>query len=85
MPGGNLREFRRRVRSVKNIQQITRAMKFVAASKLRRAQERIFSARPYADRMLAGAEFSGYSCGSGTTSLIGETSWRKSDAGRDHS
>ena len=52
MPGGNLREFRRRVRSVKNIQQITRAMKFVAASKLRRAQERIFSARPYADRML---------------------------------
>ena len=53
MPGGNLRDVRRRVRSVKNIQQITRAMKFVAASKLRRAQERIFSARPYANRMLA--------------------------------
>ena len=33
--------------------QITRAMKFVAASKLRRAQERVFSARPYANRMLA--------------------------------
>ncbi|MDA2923895.1 ATP synthase F1 subunit gamma [Acidobacteria bacterium AH-259-L09] len=53
MPGANLRDVRRRVRSVKNIQQITRAMKFVAASKLRRAQERIFSARPYASRMLA--------------------------------
>jgi len=53
MAGGNLRDIRRRVRSVKNIQQITRAMKFVAASKLRRAQDRIFAARPYADRMLA--------------------------------
>lgn len=53
MAGGNLIDVRRRVRSVKNIQQITRAMKFVSASKLRRAQERIFSARPYANRMLA--------------------------------
>lgn len=53
MAGGNLRDVRRRVRSVKNIQQITRAMKFVAASKLRRAQDRIFAARPYANRMLA--------------------------------
>jgi F-type H+-transporting ATPase subunit gamma len=53
MPGGNLIDIRRRVRSVKNIQQITRAMKFVSASKLRRAQDRIFSARPYANRMLA--------------------------------
>ena len=53
MSGGNVRDVRRRVRSVQNIQQITRAMKFVAASKLRRAQDRIFSARPYANRMLA--------------------------------
>ncbi len=53
MSGGNLQDIRRRVRSVKNIQQITRAMKFVAASKLRRAQDRIFAARPYANRMLA--------------------------------
>ncbi len=53
MPAGNVREVRRRVKSVKNIQQITRAMKFVSASKLRRAQERVFAARPYADRMLA--------------------------------
>ena len=53
MSGGNLQDIRRRVRSVKNIQQITRAMKFVAASKLRRAQDRMFAARPYANRMLA--------------------------------
>ena len=53
MSGSNLQDIRRRVRSVKNIQQITRAMKFVAASKLRRAQDRIFAARPYANRMLA--------------------------------
>lgn len=53
MPRGNLIDVRRRVRSVKNIQQITRAMKFVSASKLRRAQDRIFAARPYANRMLA--------------------------------
>ncbi|RPI25804.1 MAG: ATP synthase F1 subunit gamma [Acidobacteria bacterium] len=53
MPGENLIDLRRRVRSVKNIRQITRAMKFVSASKLRRAQDRIFSARPYANRMLA--------------------------------
>ena len=53
MPGENLRDLRHRVRSVKNIGQITRAMKFVATSKLRRAQDRIFAARPYANRMLA--------------------------------
>jgi F-type H+-transporting ATPase subunit gamma len=41
-------DFRRRIRSVKNTQQITRAMKFVAAAKLRRAQEAVFEARPYA-------------------------------------
>jgi F-type H+-transporting ATPase subunit gamma len=53
MGAGNLIDLRRRVRSVANIQQITRAMKFVSISKLRRAQERIFAARPYANRMLA--------------------------------
>jgi F-type H+-transporting ATPase subunit gamma len=53
MPSGNLIDLRRRVRSVKNIQQITRAMKFVSASRLRRAQDRILAARPYANRMLA--------------------------------
>lgn len=43
-----LLDFRRRIRSVKNGQQITRAMKFVAAARLRRAQERALAARPYA-------------------------------------
>src|SRR3989454_7165380 len=43
-----LLDFRRRIRSVKNTQQITRAMKFVAAARLRRAQDRAISARPYA-------------------------------------
>lgn len=43
-----LLDYRRRIRSVKNTQQITRAMKFVSAAKLRRAQEGVFRARPYA-------------------------------------
>ena len=47
----SLIDIRRRVRSVKNTQQITKAMKMVSAAKLRRAQERVFSARPYAAQM----------------------------------
>src|ERR1044071_3680820 len=47
----SLIDLRRRVKAVKNTQQITKAMKMVAASKLRRAQERIVSARPYAVQM----------------------------------
>jgi F-type H+-transporting ATPase subunit gamma len=43
-----LLDFRRRIRSVKSSQQITRAMKFVAAARLRRAQEAALAARPYA-------------------------------------
>ncbi len=49
----NLRDIRRRIRSAKNIQQITRAMKFVSAARLRKAQDRVVSARPYARQMLA--------------------------------
>lgn len=45
-------DIRRRIRSVKSTQQITKAMKMVAASKLRRAQERVQHARPYATQML---------------------------------
>ncbi len=44
----NLKDIKRRIRSVKNTQQITKAMKLVAASKLRRAQKAIQDARPYA-------------------------------------
>ena len=47
-----LLDYRRRIRSVKNTQQITRAMKFIAAAKLRRAQEGVFAARPYAREIL---------------------------------
>jgi F-type H+-transporting ATPase subunit gamma len=49
----NIRDIRRRIRSAKNIQQITRAMKFVSAARLRKAQERVIAARPYARQMLA--------------------------------
>jgi F-type H+-transporting ATPase subunit gamma len=47
----SLIDFRRRIRSVKNTQQITKAMKMVSAAKLRRAQERVIAARPYAALM----------------------------------
>lgn len=47
----NLKDIRRRITSVKNTRQITRAMKMVAAAKLRRSQERILEARPYAYRL----------------------------------
>ncbi|MGB3305440.1 MAG: ATP synthase F1 subunit gamma [Thermomicrobiales bacterium] len=45
------REIRRRVRSVKNMSQITRALEMVAASKMRRAQERVTRSRPYSERL----------------------------------
>jgi F-type H+-transporting ATPase subunit gamma len=48
----NVRDYRTRIRSVKSTQQITRAMKMVAAAKLRRAQDRILAVRPYARKML---------------------------------
>ena len=45
------REIRRRIGSVGNIKQITRAMQFVAASKLRRAQDATLASRPYSDKL----------------------------------
>ena len=48
----NLRDIKRRIRSVKNTQQITKAMKLVSASKLRKAQTAIVQARPYAVKMM---------------------------------
>jgi len=47
----SLRDLRSRISSVKNTQQVTRAMKMVAAAKLRRAQENIFKTRPYAFKL----------------------------------
>jgi F-type H+-transporting ATPase subunit gamma len=49
----SLIDIRRRIRSVKNTQQITKAMKMVSAAKLRRAQERVIAARPYATLLKA--------------------------------
>jgi F-type H+-transporting ATPase subunit gamma len=49
----NTRDLERRIRSVKGTQQITKAMKMVAAAKLRRAQERITQARPFAEALAA--------------------------------
>ncbi len=46
-----LRGMRARIRAAKNIQQITRAMKLVSAARLRRAQDKVLAARPYAQRM----------------------------------
>jgi F-type H+-transporting ATPase subunit gamma len=46
-----LREIKKRIKSAKNIQQITKAMKMVAAAKLKKAQERILAARPYAEKI----------------------------------
>lgn len=46
-------DLKRRIRSVRNTMQLTKAMKMVSAAKLRRAQERIMNARPYAHQMLA--------------------------------
>jgi F-type H+-transporting ATPase subunit gamma len=49
----NVLDLRRRIRSVKNTRQITKAMKMVSAAKLRRAQERALAARPYARMLLS--------------------------------
>ena len=48
----NIRDIRRRIRSVKNTRQITKAMKMVSAAKLRRAQERALASRPYAQMLV---------------------------------
>lgn len=47
----SLRDIRKRIKSVKNTQKITKAMKMVSAAKLRRAQERVLAARPFADKI----------------------------------
>lgn len=46
------REIRRRIRSVKNVAQITRAVQMVASSKMRRAQERVLASRPYSEQLM---------------------------------
>lgn len=48
----NLLDIRRRIKSVKNTQQITRAMKMMSAARLKRAQDRVVAARPFANKMM---------------------------------
>ena len=47
----NAREIRRRIRSVRNMSQITRAMEMVSGAKMRRAQQRVLASRPYSERL----------------------------------
>jgi F-type H+-transporting ATPase subunit gamma len=64
----SLRDIRRRIRSVRNTAKITKAMELVAASRLRRAQQRVTAARPYADAMRSLiAELAGQAAGAGAT------------------
>ena len=51
MAGAGIREYKRRIRSVKNTQQITKAMKMVSAANLRRAQEAAEASRPYTETL----------------------------------
>jgi F-type H+-transporting ATPase subunit gamma len=61
----SLRDIRRRIRSVRNTAQITKAMELVAASRMRRAQQRVLAARPYAETMRQFIAELGAAAGSG--------------------
>jgi F-type H+-transporting ATPase subunit gamma len=65
----SLRDIRRRIRSVRNISQITRAMQMVAASRMRRAQQRVLASRPYSDAV---------------RTMIGELSQQRADSTTVH-
>ncbi len=65
----SLRDIRRRIRSVRNISQITRAMQMVAASRMRRAQQRVLASRPYSDA---------------TRAMLGELAQQRSDSAAIH-
>jgi F-type H+-transporting ATPase subunit gamma len=71
MPGaGAVRAIRDRIRSVQSTAKVTKAMQLVAASKMRRAQDRALSSRPYADRMRAVlSQLSGYAQGADPAEL----------------
>ena len=67
---GAVRAIRDRIRSVESTAKVTKAMELVAASKMRRAQDRALSSRPYAERMrLVLAQLAGYAAGADTESL----------------
>ena len=77
------REIRRRIGSAKNIKQITRAMQFVAASKLRRAQESTLAARPYREKLDRSSRTSRPSSAARTTRCSRSATRRRAQAA-DH-
>ena len=64
------KEIRTKIASVKNTQKITKAMEMVAASKMRRAQDRMASARPYADKMRQGFKALGFHVLDAQTAIV---------------
>ncbi len=80
----NILDIRRRIRSVKNTQQITKAMKMVSAAKLRRAQERVMSARPYAQKILSVLNSLVTRSEGQTASVAGGPGRRADSSGCDH-
>ena len=78
----SLIDIRRRIRSVKNTQQITKAMKMVSAAKLRRAQERVIAARPYGAMLRAHAGERGAAAAGNEE--VGEPSAAAGAAGEAH-
>jgi F-type H+-transporting ATPase subunit gamma len=67
----SLRDLRRRIKSTENMQKITKAMKAVAAAKMRRAQDTVLAARPYSKRMKAVlGRVAGASSGAGNIPLL---------------
>src|SRR5438045_4723098 len=65
----SLRDIRRRIRSIRNISQITKAMQMVAASRMRRAQQRVLASRPYSEAI---------------RTMLGELSQQPGDVGNLH-
>ena len=87
----NILDIRRRIRSVNNTRQITKAMKMVSAAKLRRAQERALAARPYAQMLtnvlkslVSRAEIYDPETGEAQASAAGAASGEERSADRGH-
>ena len=72
-----LKKIRTRISSVKNTEQITQAMKMVAAARLRKAQERILNLRPYAENILSVMADVALSCNISHPLLKKKKNWKK--------
>ncbi|MCA1595651.1 MAG: F0F1 ATP synthase subunit gamma, partial [Chloroflexi bacterium] len=75
----SVRELRGRIRSVQNIQKITRAMKLVAAARQKKAQDRVNDARPYAEKMRQVMSALAESTGGNPAAIFAESSAAGSD------